>query len=155
MKKEKTLKVNISKEDIDFLTKKESIDRNSFEAPGKFVPLETQKEPKMKFRFNIRFHGLDVPSFLFRNYKMYNDEEKLVFETSFYETVEHSFNPLSFYKVYDVEIDFLDGVGKKISGWKFAVNGISFETSGDYSSDDLMTYSFKFEVDKKTFIITE
>jgi len=108
-------------------------------------------EPKMSFRFKIRFKGLDIPDFLFRKYKMYNEAEKLIFETSIYETIDFSLNPTDFFKILEIELIFVDATGKNISSWEFFAEGISFETEGDYGKSDIMFHNFKFEVNKKTF----
>lgn len=108
-------------------------------------------EPKMKFRFKIHFKGLDIPEFLFRKYKMYNEADKLIFETSIYETIDFSLNPIDFFKILEMELIFVDATGKDTSSWEFAAEGISFETEGDYGKSDIMFHSFKFEINKKTF----
>ena len=129
------------------------LNRKTFEhiEPDKFVPL--YEEPKMAFRFHIKLHGLEIQEHLFRGYKLYNDEDKLIFETSFYETISKNFNPLDIFKIHKVKVSFLDPTGVDVSSWNFSVKGTSFENSGDYGKSELMTHKLKFEVNKKTFKI--
>lgn len=110
-------------------------------------------EPKMSFRFSIKFEGLDIPDYLFRRYKMYNDGEILIFEASLYETVDYTLSPVDFFKIFNVTVSFLDATGAVVSSWNFNIEGLSFDNSGDYGKEDLMTHNFKFEVNKKSFKI--
>ena len=105
-------------------------------------------EPKMSFRFKIEFKGIKIPDYLFRKFKLYNDGEKLIFETSLYETLSVSFSPIDFFKIFDIEVYFLDPTGEKVSSWQFSI-----ETSGNYGENELLIHKFKFEVNKKTFKI--
>jgi hypothetical protein len=110
-----------------------------------------EMEPKLTNRFNLGFMGMDVPEYLFRGYKLYNDADKLIFETSFYETVSFTSNPVDFFKIYGVNVLFLEPTGQVASSWVFDVEGISFETEANYKDAELLTFKFKFEVNKKSF----
>lgn len=124
----------------------ETVQEKSF-----FSGVPVYQEPKMGFRFTIKFEGLDIPEHLFRGYKLYNDADQLMFETSFYETLDKNFNPLDFFKIYDVKVTFLDPTGLGASSWNFSVKGIAFENVGDYGKSELFVHKFVFEVDKKSF----
>jgi hypothetical protein len=108
-----------------------------------FVPQEPQKQN----RFIIRTEGVDVPPYLFRDYKLYNDGSELIFETKFFETVNYTFNPADFFKISGVTLEFLDPTGAIINELSFEVKGSNFEQIGDYSSDELKVNKMKFIVD--------
>ena len=72
------------------VTEEETLPARRFSLEDDKSEVKTEKpewvEPKMKFRFRVQFSGMEIPDYLFRKYKLYNDGEKLIFETSIYET---------------------------------------------------------------------
>ena len=56
-------------------------------------------EPAKTNRFIIKIKGADIPEYLFKNYKIYNEGEELILTTEFYETVEYTFNPSDFFNI--------------------------------------------------------
>ena len=66
-----------------------------------------QLEPLKKNRFLINFENTSVPNFLFRNLNLYNEGEKLIFETSIWETIQYTFNPLEIFNLLTVKLEFL------------------------------------------------
>ena len=107
-------------------------------------------EPLKKNRFLINFENTSVPNFLFRNLNLYNEGEKLIFETSIWETVQYTFNPLEIFNLLTVKLEFLDPVGETVSGLIFDVKASNFEKKCAYESDEIMSIDFKFEIDKST-----
>ena len=49
-----------------------------------------------------------------------------------------------------MRIEFLDPIGTVINGLIFNPKTIQLEQSGDYGSDDLLTYKILLEIDKLT-----
>lgn len=113
-----------------------------------FEPVEPLKEN----RFLINIIGTEIPSYLFRNYKMYNEGEELIFETSFFETVNFTFNPSDFFNITGVVLDFLDPTGAVCGGLVFDVKGSNFMRKQKYSNDDLQITKLRFVVEKKTLV---
>ena len=56
-------------------------------------------EPLKKNRFLITFENTQIPCYLFRNFNLYNEGDKLIFETSIWETVQFTLNPLDIFNI--------------------------------------------------------
>ena len=112
----------------------------------KYFPIEPLKEN----RFLINLQGTDVPSHLFRKYKIFNEGEELIFTTQFYETVQYSFNPKDFFNITGVSIEYLDPVGEVVNALDFQVKGSNFERNQSYKNDKLQINKLKLIVDKDT-----
>jgi len=104
-------------------------------------------EPLKNNRFLIEFPELNIPQFLFRNYEMYNDGEKMLFTTEILETINYTFNPKDFFKITEVKIEYLDPIGESVGGFTFKVKGSNFKKTGSYSDDSLQTNHFTFIID--------
>ena len=78
-------------------------------------------EPLKKNNFLINFENTSIPNFLFRNFNLYNEGEKLIFETSIWETVQYTFNPLEIFNLLTVKLEFLDPAGETVSGLIFDI----------------------------------
>lgn len=107
-------------------------------------------EPLKTNRWVIKLKGCDIKEYLFRKYKIFNDGDKLMFSTEVYETVIHHINPKELFNIEEVKIEFLDPIGSVVNGLVFNPKTIQFEQSGDYGSDDLLTYKMLIEIDKLT-----
>jgi hypothetical protein len=105
-------------------------------------------EPLKNNRWIIKIQGLDIEPYLFRGYKIFNDKDKLMFSTEILETVIHHINPINFFKINIITLEFLDPIGNVVNGLTFTVKGLSFEQVGDYGSDNLLTYKLLIEIDK-------
>jgi hypothetical protein len=112
----------------------------------KFRPIE----PSMINRFIIKFGGVDIPIPLFRGYKLYNNGDDFILKTEFLETVNYTFNPQDFFKITDVEIDYLDPTGVKHNGLSFSVKGSNFKKIGSYSKDGFTLNKLKFIINKES-----
>ena len=77
----------------------------------KFTPVEPLKSNRFIIKFNKE---VTVPEYLFRNFKIYNEGEKLIFKTKMYQTVNYSFNPADLFKITAVKIEYLDPVGEVV-----------------------------------------
>ena len=111
-----------------------------------FFPVEPLKEN----RFLINLHGTNIPSFLFREYKLYNEGEQMIFETEFYETVNYSFNPKDIFNITSVTLSYLDPVGEEVGGLYFMVSGSNLFRKQSYSNDDLQITNLRFVADVDT-----
>lgn len=111
-------------------------------------------EPLTSNRFVIKFNGeVNVPEYLFRNFKIYNEGNELIFKTEIYQTVQYSFNPAEFFKITDVHIDYLSPVGDVVNGLRFNVKGSNIEMKNDYSDDKLSIVKFRFVVDVDSLLL--
>ena len=108
------------------------------------------QEPLKENRFIIKIKGADIHSYLFRKYKIFNEGDDLIFTTSFYETVNYCFNPVDFFKIYAVSIEYLDPTGVVVNSLEFDVKGSNFERKQSYRNDKLQINKLRFVVDKKT-----
>lgn len=107
-------------------------------------------EPLKENRYIINIIGTNIPEYLFREYRIYNEGDNLIFTTKFYETVEFSFNPKEFFNITGVKIDYLDPVGEVVNSLIFNVKGSNFERTQSYSNDDLQMNELRFIIDKET-----
>lgn len=108
-------------------------------------------EPLLKNRWIINLEGIDVPDYLFRKYKIYNDADNIIFETEFYETVEYTCNLAEIFNVVGVKVEHLDPVGHVVGGFTADVKGTNFVTRGNYASSKLMTVKLIFTLNSETF----
>lgn len=95
-------------------------------------------EPLMENRWIIKTHPININPYLFRKYKMYNEGEKIIFKTEFFETVMDTYNPKELLEITDITLEYLDPTGVVVGGLKMIVNGINFERKHSYSGNDLM-----------------
>jgi hypothetical protein len=116
----------------------------------KFTPVEPLKSNRFIIKFNKE---VTVPEYLFRNFKIYNEGEKLIFKTKMYQTVNYSFNPADLFKITDVKIEYLDPVGEVVNGLSFDVQGSNLSYKNDYSDDNLSMIDFQFVVNPETMTL--
>lgn len=107
-------------------------------------------EPLKKNRFLITFENTQIPCYLFRNFNLYNEGDKLIFETSIWETVQFTLNPLDIFNILTIKVEFLDPIGNTVSGMIFNVKATNFEKKCSYETDEIMSVQFKFEIDRTT-----
>jgi hypothetical protein len=113
----------------------------------KFTPVEPLKSNRFIIKFNKE---VTVPEYLFRNFKIYNEGEKLIFKTKMYQTVNYSFNPVDLFKITAVKIEYLDPVGEVVNGLSFDVQGSNLSYKNDYSNDNLSMIDFQFVINPET-----
>lgn len=105
-------------------------------------------EPLMSSRFIIKFNEeVTIPEYLFRNFKIYNEGESLIFRTEMYQTVNYSFNPSDLFKMTSVTIHYLDPVGEVVNGINFNLKGSNLVYKNDYRDDGLSILKFQFVID--------
>jgi len=111
---------------------------------SEFKPIE----PLMSNRFIIKFNEeVTIPEYLFRNFKIYNEGESLIFRTEMYQTVNYSFNPSDLFKMTSVTIHYLDPVGEVVNGINFNLKGSNLVYKNDYRDDGLSILKFQFVID--------
>jgi hypothetical protein len=113
----------------------------------KFTPVEPLKSNRFIIKFNKE---VTVPEYLFRNFKIYNEGEKLIFKTKMYQTVNYSFNPADLFKITAVKIEYLDPVGEVVNGLSFDIQGSNLSYKNDYSDDNLSMIDFQFVINPET-----
>lgn len=117
---------------------------------SEFKPIE----PLMSNRFIIRFNEeVTIPEYLFRNFKIYNEGESLIFRTEMYQTVNYSFNPSDLFKITDVTIHYLDPVGEVVNGINFNLKGSNLVYKNDYRDDGLSILKFQFVIDVESMTL--
>ena len=113
----------------------------------KFTPVEPLKSNRFIIKFNKE---VTVPEYLFRNFKIYNEGEKLIFKTKMYQTVNYSFNPADLFKITAITIEYLDPIGEVVNGLSFDVQGSNLSYKNDYSEDNLSMIDFQFVINPET-----
>jgi hypothetical protein len=113
----------------------------------KFTPVEPLKSNRFIIKFNKE---VTVPDYLFRNFKIYNEGDKLIFKTKMYQTVNYSFNPADLFKITAVKIEYLDPVGEVVNGLSFDIQGSNLSYKNDYSDDNLSMIDFHFVINPET-----
>jgi hypothetical protein len=106
-------------------------------------------EPLMSNRWVISTEGLEINSYLFRNYTIFNEGEDIIFKTEFFETVLHSYNPKDILNITKVKIEYLDPTGKCVNGLTFEPKGINFKRKHSYSDSNLMVTKLRLIIDTK------
>jgi hypothetical protein len=110
----------------------------------KFEPIE----PLKSNRWIIRTYPFEITDFLFREYKMYNEGEEIILETSFFETIHHVYTPKEIMDITDLSIEYLDPIGNVVNGLKMSIKGVNFEKHHSYSDDGLMVTKLRFILKK-------
>lgn len=105
-------------------------------------------EPLKSNRWIIKTKPLVITDFLFREYKMYNEGEDIILETSFLETILETYNPIDLMNITDLTIQYLDPVGNVVGGFDMTIKGVNFEKHHSYSSDELLITNLRFVIDR-------
>lgn len=103
-------------------------------------------EPLKSNRWIIKTSPTVITDFLFREYKMYNEGEEIILETSFFETILGTYNPKDLMNITDLTIEYLDPIGEVVGGFIISVKGVNFEKNHSYSDDSLLTTNLRFVV---------
>ena len=111
-------------------------------------------EPLMANRYAIEVVGTEIPSYLFREFKIFNEGYELIFTTEFYETVNFCFNPNEFFKITAVKILYLDPIGSVVNELLFETKSMNYEKTASYGSDDLLINKMRFVIGKTHNFIT-
>lgn len=115
------------------------------------LTLDSSFEPLQTHRFLISTIGIEIPSPLFRKYKLYNVGEDLIFTTRFMETVEYVFNPTDFFNITGFKIEYLAPTGDTVRTLVFDVKGSNFKKKNDYADNGKLSgYSMRFIVNSKS-----
>lgn len=103
-------------------------------------------EPLMANRWIIKTIPEIIDDFLFRKYKFYNDGDKLIFETEFFETVHGVITPGEIMNITDIQLQYLDPIGNVVAGHHMTIKGINFIKEHDYTDDGLLVTHLYFEI---------
>ena len=112
-------------------------------------------EPLKSNRWVIKTKPLVITDFLFREYKMFNEGEEIILETSFMETILGVYNPKDLMNITDLTIEYLSPVGDVVGGFDITVKGVNFEKHHSYSDDSLLTTNLRFVIGSITPIFTQ
>ena len=105
-------------------------------------------EPIMSHRFIIETIGYEIPSYLFQNYKIFNEGEEIILTIEFIEIVNFCFNPKNFMDITDVNIQYIDPTGVNVHEILYGIKGSNFELENAYKNDNISTVKMRFIVDK-------
>lgn len=108
----------------------------------RFEPIE----PLKSNRWIIKTSPLVITDFLFREYKMYNEGEEIILETSFFETILETYNPKDLMNITDLKIEYLSPIGEVVGGFNITIKGVNFEKNHSYSDDSLLTTNLRFVI---------
>jgi hypothetical protein len=108
----------------------------------KFEPME----PLKSNRWILRTYPLNIDYHLFNEYKLYYDGNDIVLKTWFMESVDKSYNPQDLLEITDVTIEYLNPVGKTVSGLKMIIDSVNFVRKDSYKKDKIMKTKLKFVV---------
>lgn len=101
-------------------------------------------EPLKSNRWVIKTNPIEINYFLFREYKMYNEGENIILETSFFETVNELYSPIDIMNITDITLEYLDPIGEVVNGFSMTIKGVNFEKSHSYSDDGLLITNMRF-----------
>ena len=107
-------------------------------------------EPLKKNRWILKLIGTDIPEYIFTEYKIYNEDSKMIFETQFIECVEFQYNPKDLFNIVGVDIKYLDHTGVDVGGIFFYVKEVNFEKKCSYKKNGLMKTKLKFTIKSET-----
>ena len=98
-------------------------------------------------RFIITVNGIDIPENQFTGYNLVFRDTVFKLTVSFYDTVEHWFNPTDMNSIESFSIQYLDPVGIVISTLNImVVEPLTFERHGSYSDLDILKNFLSFKV---------
>ena len=103
-------------------------------------------EPLKSNRWVIKTNPTVITDFLFREYKMFNEGEEIILETSFFETILQTYNPKDLMNITDLKIEYLSPVGDVVGGFDITVKGVNFEKHHSYANDDLLITNLRFVI---------
>ena len=116
-------------------------------------------EPLMTNRWVLSFEGMNVPDYVFRKFKLYNEGDEMVFETEFIETVQYTYNPADIFNIVALKLEFVDPTGSVVGGFTSDIKGTNFIKFGDYGGDGVLTtkltFTLKIETLKSISLNTE
>lgn len=104
-------------------------------------------EPLRANRWIIETYPTKIQPYSFRKYKLFNEGELIILETTIMETVIHFYNPMDLMDLTDITIKYLDAVGDVINGLKMTVKGVNFEKNHSYKNDDVLLTKLRFVID--------
>ena len=120
---------------------------NNVEPPIRNNNIVRQIQPLMSNRFLINVNGVDIPERLFLEYSLIFTDNVFKLTVTFYDTVEHWFNPNDINDITGFTIRYLDPIGETISTLNIIViNPLTFERSGSYSNGDIIRNHLSFNV---------
>lgn len=115
----------------------------------------TQFEPNSCARFILKFKGYNIPEWLVRSYRFYNDGDKLMMDVKIIEAIIFVINPTKLFDIDGMELSFLDATGYEYQKHVFGIKGMNFEHISDYGELKISTYNFVFEIDQPSFNVVD
>lgn len=106
------------------------------------------EEPLMENRWIIETHPTKINPYFFRKYRMYNESDKIIFKTEFFETVNETYLPIELLNITEITLKYLSPVGDVVGGFKMSVGGLNFTKKHSYSNDNLLITKMRFIIEK-------
>ena len=104
-------------------------------------------EPLKANRWIIETYPTKIQPYNFRKYKLFNEGELIILETTIMETVTHFYNPVDLMNLTNITIKYLDPVGDIVNGLKMIIKGVNFEKNHSYKNDDILLTKLRFIID--------
>lgn len=104
-------------------------------------------EPIRRNRWVIKMG--DIPVYMFRKFKVYNDNDVVRFDTEFMQSLDYKCDLFSLFELTDFTIQYLDPAGVAVKEAKYYIKGMNFEEIGDYFDDELSIITLKLIVTNK------
>lgn len=104
-------------------------------------------EPIRRNRWIIKMG--DIPSVMFRKFKVYNDNDVVRLDTEFMQTLDYKCDLFSLFDLTDFTIQYLDPTGLAVKEAKYYIKGMNFEEIGDNFDDDISIITLKLIVTNK------
>lgn len=104
-------------------------------------------EPLKANRWIIETYPTKIQPYNFSKYKLFNEGELIILETTIMETVINLYNPVDLMNLTDITIKYLDPVGDVVNGLKMIIKGVNFEKNHSYRNDGLLLTKLRFIID--------
>jgi hypothetical protein len=103
-------------------------------------------EPKYNNRFSIIIEDVNIPSFLFKKYMLYNVGKEFFIELELHELLNFTFNPSNIFSIQKVKIEHYDPVGDLATTISFDVESPNFKQICDYENGEPLINKITFKV---------
>lgn len=92
-------------------------------------------EPKLANRWILKVNDDIIPSYLFHELTLYNDDDNVMLDLSHRHVLENNILPTDYYRLHTIELQFLDAIGQIVGGFIANISSIKYKISLNYSDD--------------------
>lgn len=101
-------------------------------------------KPLMANRWKLKLGK--IPVHQIRNFKFYNDNDKVLCEIEYFHDVSYKQNIFELFDLTEFVIEYLDPSGETVYNTKYFINGMNFEEIGDYKLNDSILSTTKLKL---------